>query len=184
MTVFTAAATSYIAVATYQDQRKQDEEKKRDDATDFAQRVEFVPGRAGVATLDNPNSFPLAQALIRYVLFVQASGDPESNPGIVLTSAPVLLPACSRLRVDFTRALRTDFGETIPAKYHKLEMQQPSAYFRDRSGKEWISAGGFIFESGTLPKWENMAGSNIIAIYEFDSSDTSWSHIEKSPRCK
>ncbi|MFE9771411.1 hypothetical protein ACFYOV_07000 [Streptomyces sp. NPDC005931] len=75
MTVFTAAATSYVAVVTYQDQQEQEAKDEEVAAADFAQRVEFIPGPSASMTLENPNDFPISNVVLSAAFY-----DSERKP--------------------------------------------------------------------------------------------------------
>lgn len=148
MTVFTAAATSYVAVATYQDQRKQDAEKEEDAAANFAQRVEFVPAVDGTATLDNPNNFALSDVSFK---FTGVTNRDNSLIVVTLTSESMVLPACTRVDVGFQRILKLakeGKGDRVPARYLTASLVNVSAYFEDRTGKGWLSRGYTVFRPG------------------------------------
>ncbi|MEU0646098.1 hypothetical protein [Streptomyces umbrinus] len=190
MTFFTAVATSYVAVATYNDQKEEDAKKEEAAASDFAQKVELVPSVDGVLTLDNPNTFPLSDVL---VFSFWRTRKPDVS--VVMWSEKFLLPACSR--VTFASAkdwegLDQRYVYTLPKD---AQPNGQGAYFKDRGNRPWLSRGVNAFHraeelGGNFWDWAGRNGmpmswytpdSEDGYLYELDAAGAKFS---RSPRCK
>ncbi|MEU0345158.1 hypothetical protein ABZ092_41090 [Streptomyces bobili] len=178
MTVFTAAATSYVAVITYQDQQEQEAKNEESATADFAQRVEFIPGRFDSMTLDNPNDFPISNVVLSVALY--DSKRETSQQYFLLSSHNILLPACSRITIPESHEWGTDFAATQKGKV---------AYFEDRSGQAWYSEGSETFKKSIPVDWK-ASRKGKAPIYAFGVqfnmvfTNDMQSSISKSPRCK
>ncbi|MFJ9151802.1 hypothetical protein ACIRP7_27950 [Streptomyces sp. NPDC102270] len=191
MTVFTAAATSYVALATYQEQRQQEAEQKKNADVDFAQRVEFVTALDGSVTLDNPNPFALSYVIFRVTAREQAEGTTLLTN---INSDPMLLPACSYVRADFASAMAHAQELEIPSDLAKQKQSgRPSAYFEDRNSKGWVSSGDTAFVSRSYDEFNRRERGDPATVdlqtwvWKPDLTirpSAAWVKFTKSPRCK
>ncbi|MGW6648174.1 hypothetical protein [Streptomyces iakyrus] len=187
MTFFTAVATSYVAVATYQDQKEKDAEKKEIAAFDFAQKVEFAPTGEGGYTVDNPNDFPLSDVVVFSFWKTQ-----RPTVSWALSSQDFLLPACTRVT----------FRDPMLWKVVKDGWKLPkdatphgrAAYFKDRTGQPWLSEGSDAFRRSEIIgsdfwAWAERSGMTMwwytpdsVDGYRFMPSEMG-AVFTKSPRC-
>jgi hypothetical protein len=190
MTFFTAVATSYVAVATYEDQKEEDAEKKKAAAFDFAQKVEFVPTENGGYALDNPNDFPLSDV---FILTFWRTTKPTTATTWAISTQDFLLPACTRVTVRDPLSWKSK--ETISELTSEVMPNGRAAYFKDRTGQPWLSEGSDAFRrsekiGSDFWAWVRKSGMPTLW-YADDSSDGYRSTpsevgavFSKSPRCK
>ncbi|NNN31872.1 hypothetical protein HLK59_16155 [Streptomyces sp. S3(2020)] len=150
MTVATAIATSYVAVATYQDQKDKEEQKAESEARDFAERVEFTITAEGVAIIDNPNRFPLSRVTLSS--FVSSDG---LYYKIEAEMRPTLVPACTRLSVRFDKVFSGELGKSTLGGSTPM-FGNAEARFQDRNGDTWAADGSSAF--ARLSNGESYAG--------------------------
>ncbi|MEU5255175.1 hypothetical protein [Streptomyces longwoodensis] len=147
MTVCTAVATTYVAVATHQNQQDEKDENDEKELIDFAQRVEFTEDAVGVVSIDNPNRFPLGQAQILFAAY-----DLKSRREMILVTTPTVIPACSRMTISYVEAVKSE-GKGNGAYNEKVvrnfALQDVAAVFIDRKGKLWGSSGIGVFRAGS-----------------------------------
>ncbi|MGR4852017.1 hypothetical protein [Streptomyces sp. LARHCF252] len=182
MTVCTAVATTYVAVATYQDQQAERDKKDAKSQTDFAQRVEFTEQMNGVVTIDNPNNFPLNEARILFNAF-----NLKYKHEATLITTPTLIPACSRASIRFSDAVKNE-GKGNGAWSEKLSkdlrLQGVAATFQDREGQTWGSSGAGAFTLGeTLNSLYPYSRSDDRDIHNVTNPVESGMKLTKSSRC-
>ncbi|MEU0341336.1 hypothetical protein ABZ092_20920 [Streptomyces bobili] len=174
MTVATAVATSYVAVATYQDQKDEEKQKAANDAKDFAERVEFTVTGDNVAMIDNPNRFPLSRATMRF------AGQGRDSVAVVAEMRTKMVPACSRLSVSIDKVFS---GKWInfSGPDSKPEFWYATASFEDRDRITWTADG-----SAAFARQSEGEGSDTGADVKFVSfgANSEVAVINKSPRCK
>ncbi|WP_327411236.1 hypothetical protein OG458_41610 (plasmid) [Streptomyces sp. NBC_01281] len=144
MTVLTAAATSYVAVATYQNEQEQDAQKEKAADFDFAQRVELLAnaGDPYHVTLDNPNNFPVSSVVVTIAEMgkVTPKGTGVETSGKVVPNfvQAGLLPSCSRLTLSLDK-------KGLALGKHKVARWNIGAMFHDRKGTTWQALSGATF---------------------------------------
>lgn len=174
MTVATAVATSYVAVATYQDQKDEEKQKAANDAKDFAERVEFTMTDNNVAIIDNPNRFPLSRATMHF------TGQGIDRVTVVAEMRSKMLPACSRLSVSIDKVFSGKLASFLGSD-SKPEFWYATASFEDRDRVTWTADGSAAFarqsdsegsDTGAEVKSVSFGANSKVAV------------IDKSPRCK
>ncbi|MFI6372200.1 hypothetical protein [Streptomyces sp. NPDC050546] len=190
MTFFTAVATSYVAVATYNDQQEKDARKEESAASDFAQRVEFIPAADNTVTLDNPNPFPLSDVVVFSFWYTK-----RPDMSVVMWSEKFLLPACSRVTFSSPADWKGNDSRYTYVLPGNASPRGQGAYFKDRANRPWLSQGVNAFRrseemSGNFWSWAERNGMPMAwhtpdaekgYLYELSAAGAK---ISKSPRCK